>query len=212
MKYSEFREVMQNKPFFRTNSFSLISKKPKLIQDSLVEWIKKGYVLRLKRGLYTLRAEDRLEKYSKYFFANHICSPSYVSLEAALEYYGFIPEAVRAVTSITTKKTCDFENSYGRFIYKHVKKELFTGFVKEKDSYGNDFLMASREKALLDLLYLKTGEHRRITRDLLEEGYRLQWLGSVDLRKLEELAKLYNTKKMTEAAKVLADYIQEEWK
>jgi predicted transcriptional regulator of viral defense system len=210
MRYDEFRAIYERRPVFRTSSFVHL-KNPKNIKDRITEWVEAGKVIRLKRGLYTLRDEDRLKNYSNYFFSNQIYSPSYVSLEAALQYYGFIPEAVRTITAVTTKKTCDFENKLGWFVYYHIKTELFKGITKEKDIFGNEFLIASREKALLDLIYFKTSSYRKITRGLLEDGYRLQWLDSVDISKLYEMAELYDSKKITEAAKVLADYIQEEW-
>jgi predicted transcriptional regulator of viral defense system len=211
MRYQEFRNFYQSWPVFRTNSFVHVGNS-KNISDRLSEWTQSKKVIRLKRGLYTLRTEDRLKEYSNYFFSNQIYTPSYISLEAALQFYGFIPEAVNTITAVTTKKTANFENSLGWFVYYHVKKELFKGFSLEKDIFGNDFMIASREKALLDLIYLKMGAHRKITRELLEEGYRLQWLDTVDINKLVELAELYESKKITESAKVLADYVLEVWK
>ena len=43
--------------------------------------------------------------------ANKIYSPSYISLETALSYYGLIPESVYALTSVSTRKTISFNKA-----------------------------------------------------------------------------------------------------
>ncbi|MDP2646218.1 MAG: hypothetical protein Q8P24_14855, partial [Desulfobacterales bacterium] len=77
----------------------------------------------------------------------------YLSLESALARYGFIPEIVYAYTSVTARITRSFENAWGRFIYRHVKSDLFWGYVEMKTEHG-PYLLAEPEKALLDYFYL----------------------------------------------------------
>ena len=55
---------------------------------------KNGKLTRIKRGLYTDDLFHDLE-----LIANVCYSPSYISFEYALSYYGLIPEYVSTVTS-----------------------------------------------------------------------------------------------------------------
>lgn len=212
MKYQDFREKVSKMPIFRSNIFSILSNNANQLRSQVNQWVKKGYVYNLKRGIYCLREEDQGIKVSPSYVANLIYSPSYIGLETALQFYNFIPEAVRVYTSITTKKTNYFENKLGRFHYHHVKKELFTDFNQVEDHYGNKYLISSPEKTLLDFIYIKASHHKVITKELLDEGYRLQNLECINTAKLLDLAQLYATKKLNKAARVLVDLIEEEWK
>ncbi len=105
MKFSAFRSVVKGYPLFRSNLFEHITDNVPLLRRQITEWVAKGYILVLKRGIYMLSEEFRVTRCSNYFLANQLYTPSYVSLESALSYYGLIPEAVYATTSVTTKKT-----------------------------------------------------------------------------------------------------------
>ncbi len=55
---------------------------------------------------------------------------------------------------MTTLKTAKFENAFGTFHYQNVKTSLYYGFEARTMKDGHNFLLATLEKALLDLLYL----------------------------------------------------------
>ena len=61
--------------------------------------VKKGNLIRIKRGLFT----DNLE-IDKKVIANLCYGPSYISFEYALSYYGLIPEYVSTITSACFNK------------------------------------------------------------------------------------------------------------
>jgi hypothetical protein len=148
MKYNELSAAIKS-PVFSRNDLALSGHKVLDYQLSL--WVKKGYLVRLKNGIYAFsREKERLQGEGIAFL---LYQPSYLSLESALAWYGFIPEIVYAYTSVTAKITRTFENACGRFIYRHVKSELFWGYVEMKTDYG-PFLLAEPEKALLDYFYL----------------------------------------------------------
>ncbi len=74
----------------------------------------------------------------------------------ALARYDLIPEAVAVVTSVTTARPRVLENALGTFRYRHIRRELFWGFVSEK-VHGRECVIALTEKAILDLLYIRPG-------------------------------------------------------
>ena len=62
--------------------------------------LKSGEVIQARRGLYYLSRSVFPTLVSTEALANLIYGPSYVSLETALAYHGWIPEAVRNCTSV----------------------------------------------------------------------------------------------------------------
>ncbi len=148
MKYNELSAAIKS-PVFSRNDLALSGHKVLDYQLSL--WVKKGYLVRLKNGIYAFSREK--EKLRGEDIAFLLCQPSYLSLESALSWYGFIPEIVYAYTSVTARITRTFENAWGRFIYRHVKSELFWGYAEMKTDHG-PYLLAEPEKALLDYFYL----------------------------------------------------------
>ena len=123
------------------------------INDKINKLKRKGYIETLKRGLYLHKSPFNQNPISKEIIANTMLSPSYISFDYALYYYGLIPESVFDVTSATTKRSKLFKTDNGTFSFTHVKKELFSiGLTIESTKHGN-FIIASKEKALCDKVY-----------------------------------------------------------
>lgn len=156
---------------------------------------KDGQLIRLKRGLYVVSSEVSGKPVNACLCANHIYGPSYVSQQWALRWYGLIPERVYMMTSVTTKRTREFENSLGRFTYEQVKPEYFAIGINNVEEDGVTFLMASREKALCDLILHDTYLPQQSVKGLwqyLEEDIRfdVDELATFDFGIIEECAKL----------------------
>jgi hypothetical protein len=190
MKYNELTAAIKS-PVFSRQDLALSGYKVLDYQLSL--WVKKGYLIRLKNGIYAFRREK--EKLRGETIAFVLCQPSYISLESALAWYGFIPEIVYAYTSVTARITRTFENDCGRFIYRHVKSGLFWGYVEIKTDHG-PYLLAEPEKALLDYFYLNLA---RIDNEADFENIRLneeQMGKTLDREKLLRYLKAFDVKKM----------------
>jgi len=111
---------------------------------------KQGFIRQLKRGLYVFPNTLPPDVY----LANKLYSPSYISLEFALSYYGVIPETVYEITSVTTKATRRFQTLGKIFSYRKIKKSAYTGYAIQKQN-GFGFYMADAEKAFVDANYLR---------------------------------------------------------
>ena len=108
--------------------------------------VKKGFIGRVKRGLYYVK-----ERYNEYEIASHLVNPSYVSMISALAYYGLTTQIPRVVYVISTKRHSALRGVAGfDIIFKKIKKEMLFGYRKEAD--GNIFI-ADPEKALIDIYY-----------------------------------------------------------
>ena len=118
-----------------------------------VTWLEKqGVIIRLKRGLYVINPECSGKTLSSELIANHLYTPSYISMSTALRYYGLIPEAVYVHQSMTVKHPRSFQTPVGNYDYKYISRKSFPIGVRSmyKDNYA--FLIASPEKALCDLI------------------------------------------------------------
>lgn len=80
--------------------------------------------------------------------ANFLVSPSYISLESALSYYSLIDQFPYRITSLTVGKTREFNVGGKTFVYSKIKPDFFKDFVRV-----DNFLIATKEKALFDYLY-----------------------------------------------------------
>lgn len=121
--------------------------------DKKVIWLEKnGYLIRLKRGLYVVNPEHSGKTLSSELIANHLYSPSYVSMSSALRYYGLIPEAVYMHQSMTVKHSRSFQTPIGRYEYTRISRKAFSVGVRSVHNGDYAFLIASPEKALCDLI------------------------------------------------------------
>jgi predicted transcriptional regulator of viral defense system len=170
----------------------------------LVEWQNKGCIQKIINKFYSWTDRPVSEGRS-FFTANRLCHNSYVSLWSALSWYGFIPEGVFQVFSVTTKQTHNFETSLGSFNYQHVKPDLFFGY-RPVQSGQREFLMAEPEKALLDTFYLNPN-----IRDRLDiEGLRLNIeiiAEDCDLDRLALYAQAYQNKRVEKLSSLIIYYI-----
>ncbi len=81
--------------------------------------------------------------------ANFLYEPSYVSLEAALNFHGVLSQFPYEIASMTTRKPVTKTIDEKTYRYARIKKMFFWGYEP-----AQGFLIAQPEKALLDLLYL----------------------------------------------------------
>ena len=134
-----------------------------------------GKLLRLKRGLYIVNPAMSGKPISLELIANHLYSPSYVSMLTALSWYGLIPERVYLIQSMTLKHSRVFENAFGRFSYINVSRDYFPIGIRHVEAEVASFLIASPEKALCDYICSTPGINLRYQKEaeaFLEEDMR----------------------------------------
>lgn len=192
MRFVEFKKQFDEYPAFSVQEIKKIY--PDWNRMNLSNWQKKRYILKLRNNWYSF-TDKKFDEYFLFYVSNKIYSPSYVSMESALYYYGFIPEASFSVTSVSTLKTERFSNTLGDFMYSNIKKECFFGYELVMH---NNFTMkiASMEKAILDYLYLR--------KDIITfediESLRLNVLlikDKIDVKRMIAYVNLFNSKTLT---------------
>ena len=145
--------------------------------DKKVTWLEKqGIIIRLKRGLYVINPEYSGKTLSSELIANHLYTPSYISMSTALRYYGLIPEAVYVHQSMTVKHSRSFQTPVGSYDYKYISREAFSIGVRSMHKGDYAFLIASPEKALCDLIANSSKVNLRYMKDVeiyLEQDIRM---------------------------------------
>ena len=206
MKWQDLLVLIGSEPLF-SSSFLMAGNRSRTdIQLQLSRWVKAGKLHQLKRGLYILAEPYRKVSPHPFLIANRIKNASYVSLQSALAWYNLIPEYVPVVTSVTTTRTDNFHSSEGSFLYRHIKKSLFTGYRRKELVDGQFVFLAQPEKALLDLIYLTPhSESLEYLREL-----RLQNMDMINTDLLMDLSIESGSPRLKLAANRLIQLIHEE--
>lgn len=132
----------------------------KNIRVKINSMLKKGELVRVKKGLYVFGEKYARELYLRESLANKIYGPSYISLEYALSFWGIIPEKVNVLTSITNKKNKEFNTPVGTFTYRHINSKLYSeGITLYKVDDKHNILIATKEKAIADMLHFADKMH-----------------------------------------------------
>lgn len=194
MTLKEFKKRMKKAVFsFEEARIVAFETKAATLRLELHQWKKAGEIIGLKRGLYMMAgvrpwpAEVAVSLYS----------PSYISLESALNHYGLLPDVPFAITLVTTKTTRKFNTPVGQFTYQKIPNRAFLGF-------DTATLTAKREKALVDYLYLK--KNRLVSNDAFWLEMRWQNLGEVNFRLARKFAKYFGSQKLLSILKGLESY------
>lgn len=168
-------------------------------RDKITNLLRKGIIIRVKKGLYVFGDRYRRHPYSKELLANLVYGPSYVSLDYALAYHGIIPERAEALTSVTLSRSRKFSTPVGLFIYRRIPAQAYpAGMVRVEGNPDQAFLIASPEKALADKIVSVRGapiassaEMRRF----LEEDLRIDVgvIRSLSADRIDEFAARYRS-------------------
>ena len=199
MTYTQFYNQWHGLGCFSVHQVHAIS--PDFNRANWHQWQKSGYIVMLRRGWYAFADYLQQPDYARYF-AGKIYAPSYISLHTALSFYGIIPEEVVEITSVTTQKTCRYENAFGQFSYQTVRPRLFWGFEPKTMRDGKQYMMATPEKAIIDLLYLYP--QYSSVEDMRELRLDEDWMhGELNLARLKEFAERINSPILNKRIKLL---------
>ena len=164
--------------------------------------MKAGELVRLRRGLYVLADEFREHPSHPFAVAQMLVPGSYVSLETALAFHGWIPEAVYTTASIVPgRKVKEFRHErLGLFTFQPlaIQRGSFLELVRRVEANGQSFLVAQPLRALLDLVCLKKIEWQGFA--WIEQGLRvdvdaLNKVTGAELRTLKEVYKHQRVRK-----------------
>ncbi len=149
-------------------------------QDTLKSKIyyltKKKKLVRLHQGIFVLD-----DNYNKFELAGKLKNPSYISLETVLAKENVIFQYSSNISSVSNLSR-QYDVDKTRYIYRKIKDSILlnqTGII-----YKNNYAIADKERAFLDMLYLNSDYYF----DNLEE---------IDWEKCQKMVKIYQSKKLS---------------
>ncbi len=147
-------------------------------------YVKSGLLVKLKNNLYvTSQKWESISRDELFAAANLLQVPSYISLMSALTYYEVTTQVQQSfVESASVKRTAEYNVNGVAFRFYKVKKEFYFGFVRE-----NNLFIATKEKALLDAVYLFSFGKYRFDISAID-------LNKLDRKRLLNLARIYPAK------------------
>jgi predicted transcriptional regulator of viral defense system len=169
-------------------------------RDFISRLVKQRELIRLKNGFFVISEKIENSKVPYEQIANLLYGPSYVSFEWALSHYGMIPEGVYVVTSATISKSVSFKTPLATFDYIYLGLSRYIVGIDQASNQAGNFLIATPEKALADLVHLKSknlNENELLT-DLIE-ARRIEenYLKNLNKQHLLEIAESYRSKAVT---------------
>ena len=182
------------------------------INDKINKIKKDDLIETLKRGLYLHKSPFNKTFISKEIIANTLLSPSYISFDYALYFYGLIPESVHDVTSATTKRSKNFKTNTGTYSFKQVKKELYPIGLKIESTKNGNFIIATKEKALCDKIYYTKDiqiTSKKMILEFLEDDLRidLEELEDCNIKIFEKYYEISKSKKIKFLIQVMEDLV-----
>lgn len=164
--------------------------------------LKAGELVRIQRGVYALADDFRQNSLHPFYIANTLYSGSYVSMESALAYYGWIPEAVYVTTSVIRERRFKEINHerFGQFIFRPlaINRYSFLELVERFQLNDQKILIAKPIRALMDLVYERKLDWQGL--DWFEQSLRIdnENLSSVSAGDMTTLKTIYKHKRMQE--------------
>jgi predicted transcriptional regulator of viral defense system len=201
MEFERLLELVGDEPLFETSLLLAGEVNPAVVRLQLSRWTKSGKLRQLRRGLYALAPPYQKVKPHPFLLANRMQRGSYVSCQSALAHYGLIPEYVPVTVSVGAGRPGYRVTALGAFQFHHLKPELLRGYLLTELPGGQQALVASPAKALLDLLYLTPESDSRA---YLHE-LRLQNLECLDAEELRIQAEAFAMPKIERAVEVILE-------
>lgn len=167
------------------------------VRLQLAQYVRRGYLRRLRRGLYLLNDGPRPHPW---VIASRLKPGAIISLEAVLGEAGIIPETPLAVTALTEKRGGSYVlPQLGTFIFRHLDPAYLFGWsLADYPPYS--VRVAYPEKALLDLLWF----HRREKEPASYlEGLRLSFPKTFSWLRWRSLARQFQDPRLQEMARLV---------
>lgn len=174
--------LRSNKTIFSFKDILLASREenPALLRRRINYYIKKGELYPIRRGLY---AKDK--NYNKFELGTRIFTPAYVSFETVLGQSGVTFQYYSQIF-VASYLTRDIKCNGQTYSFRKIKDTVLTNKAGLKNE--GEYLIASKERAFLDTIYIN-------------KDYHFDNLSPLDWDKVFEILPIYNNKRMTRKVK-----------
>ncbi|EKE21657.1 MAG: hypothetical protein ACD_7C00161G0002 [uncultured bacterium] len=145
------------------------------LKSKIYRLVQSGDLLRLHHGIFSVNM-----KYDKYELAGRLNNPSYISLETILRENNIIFQYSSEITSISR---INKEYTAGGIKYKYHKIKDEVLYNSAGLEMKNNYTIASKERAFLDMIYLN-------------KNYYFDNLDGLDWEGCFKLAEIYKNKSL----------------
>lgn len=165
--------------------------------------IQKEYLIQIKKDFFLINKKFTKKGLNYFEIAPLIYGPSYISFESALSYHGWIPEAVRTITSASVKRSKEFDTPIAVFSYEHIPIKAFSYGIEQVRQENITLFIASPLKALADIAFSRKRSWQ--TLDDISEDMRIELenFKNCDKQLLLELIENYPSQKVRKVLNIL---------
>lgn len=151
MNYSNLSKLRKQLYFTAQDVAATFNIKPASAKVLCSRYTAKGIFIRLKNNFYVLEQKwDNCTNEEFFKISNHLQVPSYISFMSALSFYEITTQVLRGFyESACLKRTVNFSKNEVCFNFYKLNKKYYFDFEKKQD-----YFIASKEKALVDSIYL----------------------------------------------------------
>lgn len=178
-----FREHSNKKLFSTADIYTMTDEKKSSLKVQLTRMVDRGVIRRPVRGWYI----NPLKTVSPEELSMVIRIPSYLSMEYALSKHGILSQRTYVLTLMTTKVPRAFQTSENEFEYHQIRGALFFGYRTDRG-----VALAEPEKALLDLIYIRSAKGRSMRGSGLDSLLDDMYLEDMDRKRLSRYAEQYD--------------------
>ena len=151
MNILKLKKALRGSVFTHEQITDILKSEVSNVNAKISYMVRQNILIHLKKGLYTFSNLYQDKPIDIISVANLLYTPSYVSFDYALSYYGLIPERVYEVTSATLHTKKVFQTPLGRFSYRPIPITVYAlGVDWLYDEVDGGRFIATPEKALCD--------------------------------------------------------------
>jgi len=149
-------------------------------------FLKTDKLLKIKKGLFAINGRE----IDNFELANKLRQPSYISFETVLYREGLIFQPTNSIT-LASKESIRISLHKQKFLYRQLKDEIL--LQKKGILEKNNCFFASKERALLDILYISP-------------SFSFDNLRNLDFAKIQSLLPIYQRSSLQKIIKKLQKY------
>jgi len=194
----KYMEIFSAKRVFDFSFVVGICHSKNLARETLQNYLKKGYIKRVKKNLYvTMSFETNGVIASKYEIASKITKSSYVSHHSAFEYYGYSNQVYNEIITASIERFYDFTFEYNKYCYKNVSNDKYVDII-------NNVRVSTIPKTIVDCI-----DDIKSYDDIEEIIYILSILPLIDGEKILEYLLFVNKKILYNKVGLILSYFKD---
>ena len=145
MKYID--KLIELGCFSRQDVVELIGSE-KAAHSILNDYVKNGYIDRIRRDLYTaISLETKQPVANRFLIATHIAQDAYISHHSAFEYYGYANQVFHEIFVSTNSRFAGF--SYDSITFTRVSPKIDSGVI----TINTGIRVTDLERTIIDSIY-----------------------------------------------------------